>query len=133
MRKSWSKRHPYWTAEFIAIAATWIGFANSHYPTTPVSFWTVLGVVGFIAVVGTPFLCYFRLACREMDKAFAHVPTPGEIHSSFVQQFGREPSLEEVAFIQDEYKRGRNEAAINTLILGGGLALGAHVIKGKGL
>lgn len=89
-------------------------------------------VVGFFFVIACiyAFIFGWRFAERVLNDAkvaTTPLPTPQEIAVKFYEEVGREPTIEEVASIQQMLRNQKTEATTNAL-LGAGLLYGAYRI-----
>jgi Na+/melibiose symporter-like transporter len=119
----------------LLIAATVIWFvvflptehSMSHFHTI----WLGVGITIFCLWFCLVLLLIARYIWRLSGVAFTPIPGPAEIEAQLRAHLGRQPTLEEVAAMQQMIKTRRNEALLGLGAVFGGLYLGGHAFKGR--
>jgi hypothetical protein len=104
---------------------------------TPPAPWVQDLMIGCGVYMAALFLIWFcrallRLMDPILDAAFQTVPHPAEIEAFLWQQYGRQPSAQEVAAYHTMLTNQHNQDLINAGILLGGIALADHTVHNGG-
>jgi hypothetical protein len=101
----------------------------------PSTIWVVIAAICLGLAFVSLCLYFFIPISRSLDESARiikrGVPSPIDIRLNFIQDTGREPTMEEVAAIHQMLKTEYNQALLNAGMIFGGFYVGNRLLHGK--
>jgi hypothetical protein len=90
------------------------------------------GGIGCLFMFGPAALCYFRAFGQAVNTVMTPVPHPTEIELALWKQYGRQPTLQEIAAMQQILIAQRNQELLGAAVLIGGAVAIDHTLHNGG-